>query len=95
MIYFLARGQSFVILDQDNIERIKNGKPLATPDYSICIAYCPDIAWLSAEMIKIMDGRELDLDAFEALLKEGLQRPPKEAPKEMKMIIPRDKRNVQ
>jgi len=76
MIYLKAGEQLVLILEPSNIEKLKNGEPLRTPDRAILIAYCPDIVWLAEKITTIVDDeRKLDVAAFDVLLQEGLDRP--------------------
>lgn len=62
-----------IVLEAGNLDRIRDGKPLKTPDGSVLIAYTPDPVWL-ADRIMDTDG---DAAAIAALIDEGAKRPQK------------------
>jgi hypothetical protein len=74
MIYLaLHNGQRIIVIDSHNIDAMKKGEPVKTPDKHVMIAYTPDIGWLTEHMVQM--GSSLDPERFDALLKEGLNRP--------------------
>lgn len=76
MIYMKAGKQYVLVLEPSNLERLKNGEPLHTPDGEILVAYCPDIEWLANEMATIIDGKhQLDVAGFENVLERGQLQP--------------------
>lgn len=76
MIYMKAGDQVVVVLEPSNLEKMKDGQPIVSPDKAVLIAYCPDVDWLTAEIAKVIDdGQKLDVGAFDKLLKDGLDRP--------------------
>lgn len=81
MIYFTTTDHKHVvILEPTNLVSIEAGKPAASPDSMVIIAYCPDIVWFAERLRALLSGgnRQLQPSQLEELLKEGLQRPRKE-----------------
>ena len=53
MIYMTGTdGLHIVILDTQNLEELKKGRPATSPGGKVLIAWTPDIAWLAAELSK-------------------------------------------
>ncbi len=72
MVYLKIGSQMMVILEPANIERIMAGSPAATPDRQVMVAYCPDIEWLSEQIV----NSDKSIESLERLLEIGLQRKP-------------------
>jgi len=63
-----------IVLEANNLEQIRQGRPAKTPDGSVLIAYTPDPVWL-ADKLMDTDG---DAGAVAALIDEAAKRPQKE-----------------
>lgn len=77
MIYLSStEGQHIVVLEPYNLDLIKGGKPIASPDKTVFIAYCPDVDWLSLKIQELIkeQGREFSIEKLDSLLQEGLTR---------------------
>ena len=76
MIYFTAADIRVLVLEPENIERLKQGRPAHSPDNSVFLYYTPDSMWLAGKVQEIVDSDgTLDVAAFESLVQEGLNRP--------------------
>ena len=62
-----------IVLEAQNLDRIREGKPAKTPDGSVLIAFTPDPVWL-ADKLMDTDG---DAIAIAALIDEAAKRPQK------------------
>jgi hypothetical protein len=70
-----GKEATILVLEPGNFTKLKRGEPLTIefPERDVFIAFCPDIEWLTAELLKGAAGSPgKDLDE---LLKEGLSRP--------------------
>ena len=72
MIYLKIGDQAVVILEPANIDRLVAGSPAVSPDKQVMIAYCPDIEWLTNEII----ASDKSVDSLNQLLEDGLKRKP-------------------
>ena len=73
----LINGQSVIIIEPGNIDRLKSGLPLYSPDGGTMLAFSPDMLWTMDQiqaMVAINDGR-LDPETLAFILKEGMERP--------------------
>lgn len=75
MIFLSTGNQKLLILEPANIEKIKAGQPLVAPDKSVLIAYSPDAVWAGEQIMKAMQGRRMDVEVLDQILKDGLARP--------------------
>jgi hypothetical protein len=74
MIYLkLSDDRKLIVLEPENIGRLRAGKPASTPDNAVMVAYTPDAAWVTEELIKL--GGKISPDALAELLSESLGRP--------------------
>jgi len=77
MIYFTTMdGQAVLIIESGNLERLKSGKPMKTPDGKFMVCYTPDMEW-TAEQFQAMlavTSEHVDPQVFDFILKEGLKR---------------------
>jgi hypothetical protein len=64
-----------VILEQGNLDQLKQGRPAKTPDGTVLIAFTPDPVWL-ADRLMDCDG---DATKIAELIDEAGKRPPKPA----------------
>lgn len=60
-----------VILESDNLDEIRKGRPAKTPDGAVLIAWTPDPLWLTEKLIAT-DG---DAATIGRLIDEASQRP--------------------
>jgi hypothetical protein len=77
MIYFTTTdGKACLIIEQGNLDRLRVGKPMSTPDGKFMICYTPDLLRL-APLIQgmITGGDGFDAVKFDAILKESLTWP--------------------
>jgi hypothetical protein len=72
MIYLRIGKQHVVILEPENLERVKT-KPCITPNASVMICYTPDALWLGDQIVVSMD--EMTPDKLDSLIKESQDRP--------------------
>lgn len=73
MIYLSGDGFKLIVLEPENLEEIKKGRPVVSPDKSVMIAWTPDPVWLAD---KIMDS-EGDAALICKLIDEAAKRPEK------------------
>lgn len=75
MLYMHAKDGSIkiIVLESANLEELKKGRPIKTPDGTVCIAWTPDPVWLAD---KIMDTNG-DSSAIAQLIDEASKRPEK------------------
>ncbi len=77
MIYLhTTDGQAFMFIEQGNLDRLKSGKPMSTPDGKFMLCFAPDIEW-TTEQIQAMvaiNGNQLDPATLEFIYREGLKR---------------------
>lgn len=73
MIYLKGDGVKILILETANLEEIKNGRPLKTPDGEVLVCWTPDPVWL-ADKLMDTDG---DAKAIGRLIDESSRRPGK------------------
>jgi hypothetical protein len=72
-----GKEATIFVLEPGNITKIKRGEPLtiAFPERDIFIAFCPDIEWLTAELLKGVAAPGSPAKELDELLAEGLSRP--------------------
>jgi len=77
MIYFTTTDdQAVLIIENGNLERLKSGKPMRTPDGKFMVCYTPDLDW-TMEQFKGMlavTANAVDPAILDFILKEGLKR---------------------
>lgn len=73
MLYMTGNGVKIVVLETENVEELKKGRPAKTPDGSVLICWTPDPEWL-AEQIKSSGG---DGKRIGELIDESTRRPQK------------------
>lgn len=75
MLYLTGSdGFRLLILETANLERIKEGKPLVTPDKKTLVAWTPDPVWLADRIADVKDG---DAAEIARLIEEAANRPQK------------------
>jgi hypothetical protein len=79
MIYFTTTdGKAMLIVEQGNLDRLRIGKPMSTPDGKFIICYTPDLVRLWPEIEALVQGGDgFDVEKFDAILKESLSWPEK------------------
>jgi hypothetical protein len=77
MIYSKTEtGQHVIIIEPGNIERLKLGKVMKTPDNEVIVAFAPDMEWTSNQLRTVMTlTNEVEIETLERILVEGLNRP--------------------
>jgi hypothetical protein len=78
MIALTSDGNLLIVLDDTNINLLKEGKPARAPEaVGITIAYCPDLVWIIKEFQKLAEsGEHLNNEMIQKILDEGLKQPP-------------------
>jgi len=76
MIYMKsANGEiKVVVLESTNLEQLKQGHVVHTPDKSVVIAWTADPVWLADKILDVKDG---DVMAVARLIEESAKRPEK------------------
>lgn len=75
MIYLKAGNLSILVLEPGNIDRLKEGKPLTSPDEAVTVCYTPDMTWTMAKLRGLFEKDNLNSEVLEEVLKEGINRP--------------------
>lgn len=78
MIYFTTTdGKAVLIIEQGNLDRLRAGLPMSTPDKKFLVCYTPDVARLQPEIEKLIEDESgaFDAEKFDAILKESLSWP--------------------
>jgi hypothetical protein len=76
MIYFTTKdGQAIAIVEPGNLDQMRSGEPLVTPDRKFMMAYVPDMRWFHTRFQKMVHESQgvIDAEALDALLKEALK----------------------
>lgn len=74
MIYLeTSGGHKIIILEPGNLERLRGGEPIQTPDRTVMIGFTPDIVWVS-DQLRANKGH-LSGAVIGALLEEASKRP--------------------
>lgn len=76
MLYMTGENLTLIVLETENLEALKQGRPAKSPDGKILIAWTPDAEWL-AEQIAATDG---DSRTIANLVDESTKRPHKTRP---------------
>lgn len=72
MIYLnFGDDNRILVLETENLEEIKKGRPIATPDGLVAVAWTPDPEWL-AQQIMNSDGT---IGTIAKLVDESTKRP--------------------
>ena len=82
MIYLMtSNGGRLIIMDDDNLKRLKEGKPATTPDGNIQIVYQPDLMWLASQLeLHYKEGKSISGEVIASLITIGKDKPPKSLP---------------
>lgn len=75
MLYLQIGSKRVIILEPSNLDHLKDGGSVITPDKQILLVYTPDSKWLAEHMKDAMPAGHLDPEAFERIRKESLKRP--------------------
>jgi hypothetical protein len=76
LIYIKTQGgQHLLIIEPDNLDRLRAGEPLNSPTGDVTVAFTPDLDWLRSELIAISSYREIMPEDIDELLHRGLIRP--------------------
>jgi len=71
-----GQERMLIVIETGNILELKKGRPLVTPDKSVCVMWTPDMEWLAQEVARV--GR--DGGAIIQAVVESLARPEKLRP---------------
>ena len=77
MIYFTTTdGRAVLIIEGGNLDRLKAGKPMKTPDGKFMVCYTPDIEWTFDQFkgMLAVTTDQVDPKVLDFILKEGLKR---------------------
>lgn len=76
MLYLASKNGEvkIVVLESQNLEKLKAGFPITTPDKSVLIAWTADPVWLADKIMDVEDG---DMMAVAKLIEESAKRPEK------------------
>lgn len=76
MIYFTTTdGRAVLIVESGNIERLKSGKMMKTPDEQFLVCYTPDMEWTTDQFKAMLAiNRNVDPAVLDFILKEGMKR---------------------
>ena len=78
MIYMRGGDDlAIIVLESGNLEEMKQGHPVKTPDHKILIAWTADPVWLAD---KILDSHG-DVELIGKLIDEAAKRPEKPGPR--------------
>lgn len=78
----LHDGPTVIVIEPGNLDRLRQGKPLVTPDRSVMICYTPDMPYLENRVQEFIRdsmnevSMNLDVSAFDAILAASLKREP-------------------
>jgi len=78
MIYFTTTdGKAVLIIEQGNLDRLRAGLPMSTPDKKVLVCYTPDVERLHPKIEELIksDSGAFDAAKFDAILKESLSWP--------------------
>lgn len=70
-------GSTLIILEPGNIERMRDGKPLISPDNRVMVAFTPDMEWTQDRIMEMLRnaGGKVDPKLVDDILRAGLNRP--------------------
>jgi hypothetical protein len=77
MIYFTTTdGRAVLIIESGNLERLKSGKPMKTPDEKFLVCYTPDMEWTMDQFqgMLAVTTNSVDPAIMDFILKEGMKR---------------------
>ena len=72
-----SKDVKIIVLESRNLEHMKGGQPLITPDQSVIVAWTPDPEWVRDRLQELPDG---DIGGIGRVLEESAKRPQKEVP---------------
>jgi hypothetical protein len=76
MIYMkTVSGSHIIVIEPDNIDKMKAGEPLHTPDNEVMVCFTPDIEWVQDQFIQAQMAGTLGPETIEDVLKRSLVRP--------------------
>lgn len=75
MIYMKAAdGTVIIVINQGNLAKLKEGKPLITPLEDVLVVYQPDLMWTSDRLQKASKEIKTAHD-IDVIFKEGMKQP--------------------
>lgn len=76
MIYAITESDQYVlIIEPGNLKKLKEGRPMRSPDDKVVVCYTPDMPWTIEAMKGAMRGGKVDTDLLIAILEEAAKRP--------------------
>jgi hypothetical protein len=79
VIYFTMPGGTgaCLVIEPGNIDRLKRGEPIKSPDGNILICLVNDMPWFEQEFKAMLaiGGASIDPKIFDFLIREGMKRP--------------------
>jgi len=78
MIYILAADdRALLVIEPTNIDRLKAGEPLISPDGKLVVLYTPDAEWTMGQIQSMCSATDFMVDGelMDFIIKEGLKRP--------------------
>lgn len=73
MIFLSTGNQKVLILEPQNLEHLKAGEVIVSPDKSVCVMYAPDIERLGMDLQ--LHARKLTPELVDRLHKENMKWP--------------------
>lgn len=75
MLYLkLSSGRHMIVLEPVNLDLLREGDPVVTPDREVIVACSPDVPWL-AEQVQQVQTSELTVERFVELFRQSMRRP--------------------
>ncbi len=74
MIYLKVKNNHVLVLEPGNIEELRDGGMVRSPNGEVGIIYTPDLVWFKEQQPNLQFG-QLDIDLFDKIHKESLKRP--------------------
>jgi hypothetical protein len=76
MIFIGREGKRFLIIEPGNIQRLKEGLPLVSPD-GLVLVFTNDPKWTFDQILSMFDatGGNVDEKLLDFIFKEGVKRP--------------------
>lgn len=75
MIYIrLTDGTSVLIVEPTNLDRLRSGKPMVTPDRTIMIMYTPDMKFTECALQDMLTTGQIDTKTLQDVMDISIKR---------------------
>jgi hypothetical protein len=75
VIYFTTTdGRACLIIEPGNIQRLKEGKPMVTPDDKFMVCFTPDMPWTCEQVLSAQSQGKITPEQIAKIIDDGKTR---------------------